>query len=89
MIVLIIFALAAIITAAVSKIKRKLRQVSRMAFGTDSLAEGWRRQAEELSAAPKSVSGMTRIYEPQIQRDFPEFNWVQFKNKAENMLISE
>ena len=31
---------------------------------------------------------MTRIFEPQIQKDFPDFNLVQFKNKAENMLIS-
>ena len=31
---------------------------------------------------------MTRIFEPQIQRDFPDFNLVQFKNKAENMLVS-
>ncbi len=31
---------------------------------------------------------MTKIFEPQIQRDFPDFNLVQFKNKAENMLKS-
>ncbi len=86
--VLLICVLVIIITAAVRRIKRKVRQVSRMAFGTDSLVEGWQKQAKELSVTPKSVSGMTRIYEPQIQRDFPEFNWVQFKNKAENMLIS-
>ena len=36
----------------------------------------------------KSVSGMTRIMEPQIKRDFPEFVWEQFKNKAEIMLVS-
>lgn len=50
--------------------------------------EGWNKQADELAATPKSVSGMTRIFEPQIQRDFPDFNLVQFKNKAENMLVS-
>ena len=36
---------------------------------------------------PKSVSGMTRIFEPQIERDFQDFNLVQFRNKVENMLI--
>ena len=41
-----------------------------------------------IAETPKSVSGMTRIFEPQIQKDFPDFNLVQFKNKAENMLIS-
>ena len=70
------------------RIRRKVRSFSRQAFGTDSLAEGWRQQEEELASTPKSVSGMTRIYEPQIHRDFPEFNWLEFKNKAENMLRS-
>ena len=37
---------------------------------------------------PKSVSAMTRIMEPQIMRDFPEFSWEEFKQKAENMLVS-
>lgn len=67
-------------------VKNKVRKFSRQMFGTDSLTEGWKRQEEELSMTPASVSGMTRILEPQIQRDFPEFNWVQFKNKAEEAL---
>ena len=73
---------------AYRKIKRKVEDVSQALFGTDSLVEGWNKQADELAATPKSVSGMTRIFEPQIQRDFPDFNLVQFKNKAENMLVS-
>ena len=73
---------------AYRKIKRKVEDVSQALFGTDSLVEGWNKQADELAATPKSVSGMTRIFEPQIQRDFPNFNLVQFKNKAENMLVS-
>lgn len=77
-----------VIWMGVCSVKRKMRQISRMAFGTDSLLEGFRRQEEELAVTPKSVSGMTRILEPQIQRDFPEFNWMQFRNKAENMLRS-
>lgn len=70
------------------KVTSKMREISRAAFGTDSLIEGWNRQADELAATPKSVSGMTKIYAPQIQRDFPEFNIEEFKNMAENMLIS-
>lgn len=73
---------------AYRKIKRKVEDVSQALFGTDSLVEGWNKQADELAATPKSVSGMTRIFEPQIQRDFPDFNLVQFKNKVENMLVS-
>lgn len=89
-IVFLVLLLAAAIgiSILVRKIKRKIRQVSNMAFGVDSLIDGLRQQEETLAVTPKSVSGMTRILEPQIQKDFPEFNWVQFRNKAENMLLS-
>lgn len=69
-------------------IRNKLKEVSRAAFGTDSLVEGWNRQADELAATPKSISGMTKIYAPRIQKDFPDFNIEEFKNMAENMLTS-
>ena len=74
--------------AAYRIVREKLRRLSRMAFGTDSITEGLEQQAKELAVTPKSVSAMTRIFLPQIQRDFPDFNLVQFKNKAENMLVS-
>jgi len=69
-------------------IRKKLSTASRSLFGTDSFLEGWNRQADVLAATPKSVSGMTRVFGPQIERDFPDFNLSQFKNKAENMLLS-
>lgn len=69
-------------------IHTKIESFSRAAFGTKSLVEGLEQQADLIAETPKSVSGMTRIFEPQIQKDFPDFNLVQFKNKAENMLIS-
>lgn len=69
-------------------VKGKLAAVSRSLFGTDSFLEGWNRQADVLAATPKSVSGMTRVFAPQIEEDFPDFNLAQFKNKAENMLVS-
>ena len=71
---------------AYRKIKRKVEDVSQALFGTDSLVEGWNKQADELAATPKSVSGMTRIFEPQIQRDFPDFNLVQLKAQVENRI---
>lgn len=89
---IIILAIAAVlifvIIAAVYGVIHKVERFSRGIFGTKSLVEGWNRQAKELATTPKSISGMTRILEPQIQRDFPEFNWIEFKNKAENMLCT-
>ncbi len=46
------------------------------------------KQADILAETPKSVSGMTRIFGPQIERDFPEFSLEQFKNKVENLLVA-
>ena len=71
-----------------TKIKKKLNSVSQILFGTDSFIEGWNRQADVLAVTPKSVSGMTRVFAPQIEADFPGFNLTQFKNKVENMLVS-
>lgn len=69
-------------------IRYKIRKFSRDVFGTDSLAEGINRQADIVAETPKSVSSMTRLMEPQIVQDFPEFVWEEFKHKAENMLTS-
>lgn len=74
------------ILAAIYGLIHRVQRFSMEIFGTKSLAEGWNRQSEELAVTPKSISGMTRILEPQIQRDFPEFNWMEFRNRAENML---
>ena len=67
---------------------QKIRNFSRNVFGTDSLAEGLERQADSLAMTPKSVSGMTRIFAPQIQRDFPEFHLEEFRDKVENVLVA-
>lgn len=69
-------------------IKRKIEQISLAAFGTKSLVEGMNRQADVLAETPKSVAGMTRIFGPQIERDFPDFNLEQFKDKVENLLVT-
>ncbi len=73
---------------AYKKISGKVRAFSKTFFGTSNLIEGWNRQADVLAETPKSVSSMTRLMEPQIMRDFPEFSWDEFRSKAENMLTS-
>jgi hypothetical protein len=75
-------------TAGTFVVRHKLRDFSRSVFGTDSIAEGLNQQADILADTPKSVSSMTRLMEPQIMRDFPDFVWDEFKHKAENMLTS-
>lgn len=67
-------------------VRRKIRMVSRLAFGTDSLIEGIKSQEDRLATTPKSVTGMTSLCLPQIQRDFPEFSLAEFVQKSENLL---
>lgn len=69
-------------------LKVKARRLARSMFGTDSLIEGYNNQKKKLAEEPKSVCGMTRIYLPMIEKDFPEFNYNEFKAKCENMLDS-
>lgn len=76
-----------VIVILIFVIMKKIERFSKSVFGVKSLAEGLSQQAEELAETPKSISGMTRIYEPQLRRDFPEFNWREFKDKAEQMLM--
>ena len=52
------------------------------------LVKTLQKRGDIMEEPPKSVSSMTRLMEPQIMRDFPEFVWDEFKHKAENMLTS-
>lgn len=85
---MLIFVLVLIVAAGISVlyIQYKLRQVSRAAFGTDSFVEGLKKQKELVAETPKSVSGMTKICLPRIERDFPEFSYQDFLNRSENQL---
>lgn len=87
-IISVIVALTVLVFYGIYSVRRKIRTVSKSFFGTDSFIEGYKNQKEILSDEPKSVSGMTRIYLPMIMKDFPEFNYDEFKTKAENMLMS-
>ncbi len=78
----IILAILIIFLVIYAKGKRFLRD----AFGTSNIAQISREQEMELENTPKSVSSMTRIYLPQLQKDFPELNWTEFKNMAESNL---
>ena len=66
----------------------KLRSLSSQLFGTTDFVKGFSMAADVQAETPKSVSAMTRLMEPQIMRDFPEFSWEEFKHKSENMLTS-
>lgn len=39
-----------------------------------------------MEGTPKSVAGMTKLYLPRIEKDFPEFSYAELKRKSENLL---
>lgn len=87
-ILLFLAALGIGILTVYQNVTRKLRSMSSQLFGTTDFVQGLKMAADIQAETPKSVSAMTRLMEPQIMRDFPEFSWDEFKHKAENMLIS-
>lgn len=72
--------LAHIIHNKIKKMSRKVNEFSQMAFGTDSLMEGFKKAELEAQQTPKSLSGMDTIVLPRIKKDFPDFNVDVAKN---------
>ena len=70
------------------KVKKSLRKVSRAFFNTDSILDGVQMQQRALSNKPKSLSAMTSVYLPLIKNDFDDFNYDEFKQRAENLLLN-
>lgn len=66
----------------------KIKRFAKETFGTDDLTEIIDTQEEVMENTPKSVSGMTSLYLPRLQADFPELNWVEFKSEAEKHLMN-
>ena len=69
-------------------VKNKIRDFSRQTFQTDSLLEGFQKQEEQFQNTPKSISAMTKIILPKINKDFPEFDWNDWKQRCQIALIS-
>lgn len=68
--------------------KRKVNGVLNPLISMLHIATRLHKQGELFDEDPKSVAAMTKVFEPQIMRDFPEFSWEEFKHKSENMLVS-
>ncbi|MFI3171773.1 MAG: zinc ribbon domain-containing protein [Eubacteriales bacterium] len=69
-------------------VKQKVEKFSRQVFGTNSITEGFQKVQEEYVATPKSVSGMTSLYLPNIMKDFPDFHYDEMRERAEHVLVA-
>lgn len=70
------------------RLRNKVREVSRTAFGTDNIVEGFKQAELDAAMTPKSISAATNLYLPQIMRDFPQFQYDEMRTRAENVLTS-
>lgn len=83
----LIFAAAILILAATVWIfYAKLKEWFRALFGADSLRSLIESREEAERTVPRSLSGATELYLPQLRKDFPELNWAEFKAGAEQAL---
>jgi len=85
--VVILAALVAGIILARRAIRAK-REFSQMAFGTDSITEGLKRQEYAYEHTPRSLSDVSRLYLPKIHEDFPEFDLEDACSRASGVLTS-
>ena len=81
-VLLLILAILVLVFYGVSRVKRFSRQL----FGTDDIIQGVKKAQEDAASTPRSVSAMTRIALPQIVSDFPDFQYDEMKQRAENAL---
>lgn len=77
-----------LIYAGVHKVQQKIRGLSRTVWGTDSIQQGIEKMHQEYAGTPKSVSAMTSLCLPKIVKDFPDFQYDEMKDRAENVLQS-
>lgn len=89
---IIIFVIVAKKIIAISRkakqVTNSVKQVSKAVYGTEDVVEGVKRQQFEHSLTPRSISNMSSVYLPQIQKDFPEFHYDEMRERAKNVLTS-
>ncbi len=69
-------------------VKGKVEEASRALFGTKSIVEGFQKVQDEYVEMPRSVAGMTRLYLPNIMKDFPDFHFDEMRERAEHLLTA-
>lgn len=91
----IITGLLLVIVGAILFIRARLSKFSQEAFGTRNFYKGLQQVRGEvkemdhkIAETPKSLRAMTQIYLPQIHKDFPEFDYDLYANKAQSVLRS-
>ena len=81
---IILIILIVIVLIIFLRVRNKIREFSLRNFATEDVLKGLSDIKEKTQAAEKSLSSATRFYLPEIQKDFPIFNWEQYKLKVQD-----
>ncbi len=84
---IVLLAAAAVFAGTVFYIRYRIRRFSRTYFQTDNIAEGLKDARISANAARKSIPAMTKLLLPDIQQDFPTFNWAEYKQKVSDAVL--
>jgi endogenous inhibitor of DNA gyrase (YacG/DUF329 family) len=76
------------IALVVGAILRGVGRASSLFSTVNDLLKTLKRNEQVTQQQPKSLFGARSIYEPLIQKDFPQFDLAEFITKAEVMLLS-
>ena len=68
------------------RVRKKVRDFSRQAFGTPDLLAGFKSVETEAEITPRSLSGCDSILLPRILEDFPDFDPTLAKTYARDAL---
>ena len=85
---ILILVIIGIILIAFFCIRKKVRDTSQALFGTPDITQAAVQMKQEYATTPKSVSSMTSLLLPKISADFPDFEYNEMKDRANNVLVS-
>ncbi len=88
LLIILVAAIAGIIFYIRKKVREFSRTFSRTFSQANTIVKEIKKQELDYAVTPKSVSGATSLYLPQIMRDFPEFHAEEMKERAELVLTS-
>ena len=81
---IILIILVVILLTVIARIRARARELSRQLLGTADLMKGLSEAAGRAAVTEKSLSSVTRLMLPEIQKDFPVFNWEQYRLKVQD-----
>ena len=85
---ILILVILGIVFIAFLCLRKKVRDTSQALFGTPDITQAAAQMKQEYATTPKSVSSMTSLLLPKISADFPDFEYNEMKERANNVLVS-